>query len=403
MPLDVQGILTPLMLGTEQATILYPYLREIFVNETPLVTRLDRKQAEAESYTILSYDIRPRKYTLTVAVSGTSITTATLTTLTLADASPLLVGDVLELISTDGSATERVEVQADPIIAAGTVSVRRRVEGTVAIANDVSANQTVTMIGNSRTGGEINQTANRANRTGIPQNVQTFQFPVQVGGKTMAVSNIRLPTGISDVFTLEQKVKMTEMMRDEEYTSYYGLGDKPGVNNNIRAKQSGLKKLIGYFGSTDSGVTPGPNVDSSAKSSFTKFNFVSAIQKAFDAGGNPNVVLCSTNFMTALATWSAGQQYFMDQRANAIGLAIREFQVAFLGMPLTFVPSLQLKAGTFCALTWEDVFIRQLRPEQFIKRGVMGDASQGDFLCDLCIELGHPGWHVFSENISTFA
>src|SRR6185503_11650128 len=172
MPLDVQGILENISLSTEQVTVLYPYLREVFINETPLVSRASMQPAEGAVYNIVSYDVRPRNYTL-----GAAITTGA-TTITLTDATPLLVGDVLELIKTDGSATERIEVTATSATAP---TIRRAREGTTAVANDTTGaagTLVVKLIGNSRTGAEIDQQANRAVRTLVEQYVQTFQFPV---------------------------------------------------------------------------------------------------------------------------------------------------------------------------------------------------------------------------------
>jgi len=402
--LDIQGILLPSLMTPEQSTVLYPYFREVFINEAPLATRGRREQAEAESYSIITYDIRPLTYTLAAAVTGSGTPNVTVTTITLTDASPLQVGDVLSIPNTAGSAFERLEVVADPNVAANTVQVKRGVEGTALVANDFSTGNflTLQLFGNSRTGGEINQTANRAVRIAIPQNVQTFQHPIQVGGKVMAVQNIRLPAGFSNVFTLEEKVKATEMMVGQEMAMYYGLGDKPNGTTITRAKQSGLKKLIGYYGSPDSGVTPGPNVVGSLGGSFTKFNMIQKLQLAINGGGRPNVVICSLDFFTAISTWSLGAQ-FITEGTTKIGTPIDGFWTAFLGRPIYFMPSFHMLTGSFFGLTWEDVIVRQLRPEQIIRRGVQGDAMQADMLCDTCIEIGHPGWHVHGFGITGYA
>lgn len=387
MSLDVQGILQNISLVTEQSTVLYPYLREVFINETPFITRTRREPAEGQQYSIISYDVRPRIYTLNAAiVSGD-------TTITLTDTTPLLVGDVLELIITGGASIERIEVTALPT--ATTATIRRAREGTTAIANDNTGNKTVTLIGNSRTGAEIDQSAKRTIRTSTAQYVQTFQNPVQVGGVAQAVRNTRLPAGISDVFSLEQKTAMTEMMRDEEYTSYYGLGEAPAAAGD-RPKQKGLKTLISAYNS-------GSNVNSSGGASYTFLNFVAQVQKAIDGGGDPDAVICSTDFVTGLQTWGFAKQQINEPRASLLGLPIKEIAVPFASGTLTFIPSYQLKKGTAIILTSKDALVRYIRPEFWNLRGNRGDAKEGDFIADICCELGHFGWHSFVEGVTSYA
>lgn len=392
MPLDIQGIIEAVSLGTESVVELYPYLRELFVNETPLVARLPRAKASGPVYDILSYDVRPRTYTLNAAFTADAADID----ITLTDATPLLVGDVLEVFNTAASSVERVEVVT--LVSGTVVNVRRARESTTVLANTAGgsgASLVVTLIGNSRTGAEIDQQAKRSVRTATEQYVQTYQFPVQVGGLANAIRNIRLPAGFSDLFTMEQKVGMTEMMRDEEYSSYYGLGEKPASPGD-RAKQKGLKKQILAYNS-------GSNVTLSAGGSYTKLNFVAALQKAFDGGGNPDVCICSTNFMSGLATWSVTLQQFAMPRMNALGIPITEYYAPFLGGPVTFVPSLQLKAGTALIATSSDLLMREIRPEFWAMRGRRGDAVEGDMIADVCVEAGHPSWHSWVEGITSFA
>lgn len=375
-----RDILAPIDFSVEQTTVLYPYLREIFINEAPLVTRLPRVQAAGETYQILTYDVRQR----TGLTLGAALADNTNTTVVVSDNTPLLTGDVLEVDS------ERVEVTA--INSDGvTLTVRRGVEGTAGATHSNAA--AVTLLYNSASGTEVDKQANRAIRSSVTQYVQTFQFPVQVGGKALAVQNIALPAGFADVFSGEQKVKVTEMMRDEEYACYYGKGEAPG-SGNTRAKMKGLKTLI------DSG-----NVTTSNAASYTKASFIADLfQKALDGGGNPDMVLCSTDFMTGLSTWSVGLQQFNNpQLTPYLGIPIKMFMVPFLGQPAVFVPSYQLKKGTAVALTSSDLKVRHLRQESWMGRGRRGDAYEGDWLCDIAIELDHPKWHAWREGITSYA
>lgn len=389
----IQGILQNINLSAEQVTVLYPYLREVFINETPLMAMLPRERADAQVFNVTLYDARPRNYTLTVAVSTTGQTT-----FTVGDASPLMVGDVLQLTNNATATTiEHVEITADPNTTANTFTVRRARGGTSATTNDLSGNATLILIGNSRTGSEVDQSAQRAARTTVSQAVQTYNFPVQVGRVANIVGNTRLPAGFSSVFSLEQQVKITEMMRDQEYSAMYSLYEAPAAAGD-RAKQRGLKNFIQQYSS-------GANVKTNGGSSYTKLSFIAdTLQKAIDGGGNPDVILCSTNFMTGLSTWSVGLQQFSSPRTTPfLGIPIKEFEAPFLGHPVRIIPSYQMRPGTAVALTSSDVKVRYLAEESFEMRGRRGDAVEGDVFADTCIEIGHPGWHAWVEGITSWA
>jgi hypothetical protein len=175
MALDTVGILTPIDFPLEQPTVITAVEREIFVNEAPLYGRLAHRQATSETYTITSYDVRGRTYAL-----GTGDITNSATSLPIADASPFLVGDVLEL--NDGTNSEYVEVVAAPTLTTtpNTLTIRRGRSSTSGTAFATATPTAIRLVGNSRTGAEVDQQAHRPIVTTLQQVVQTFQFPVQV-------------------------------------------------------------------------------------------------------------------------------------------------------------------------------------------------------------------------------
>ena len=401
MPLDINGILTSLQLASETTTVIEPYMREVFINEFPLWTRLPHEMIGAAEYNIDSYNVRQRTITINQAVVANA--QYNIETMTFTDTSQMQQGDILEIYATNGTSYERMMVLSDPNAAGTTVSVLRGVEGTTPVANDhvtLPSSYNGYIVGNSRTGSEVAVQSFRSVRTLTPQQVQTFQFGVQVGGLANAIQNVQVPQGISDVFSLEQKTKMTEFARDVEYTSYYGIGQSATVNSGSpgRRTQAGLRKQILNYSS-------GLNVKLTAGASYTKLNFIAdGVQRALDGAGNPDVMLVSTNFATGLATWSVAQQNFMNPRETPyIGIPVREFETAFTGQPMTIIPSYQLRPGTAVVLTSSDVKFRYIRPAFFQKRGLRGDAWEGDFIGDYCIEVGHPGWHAWIEGITSFA
>lgn len=377
----------------EFVTEIVPVLREILTNEFPLWSRLARSQAPGETYNVETYDTKPRKYTLQTAIAS-----AGATSIVLAGDCPLGVGDVLEISNNAGSATERVEVTADRSFSTNTtLTVRRAREGTSGITNDLSGNTTVYLIGNSRNGAEIDLNATRVGRTSTPNYIQTFQEAVQTGGKANAVSNVRIPSQFASLFETDKNVKSLEYLQNIETTVLYGIGEAPSAMGD-RAKMIGIKSWINKYNS-------GANVRIAAGGSYTKFSLIAdAFQKALDAGGNPNVALCSTNFMGFLAQWGFPLQQFQNPMVtSALGVPINAFLVPFLQMPVTLIPHLMMRPGTFCALTWEDLSLKFIREMFWLPRGVRGDVQEGDWLGDYGLEIKHPGWHAWVEGITSVA
>lgn len=389
-------------LGNETETRLAPYLREVFINETPLLSRMVPEMAPAQAYNIVTYDVRGRTYTLNAAINNTG------TTLTLTDATSLSVGDLLDLQNTAGTATERVQVTA--IQSTTAVTILRSHDGATAVANDTtnSSNLGITLIGNTATGGDVNRVATRPSRVLIPQYVQTFHYAVQVGGLAEALADqqnpsVRLPVGITSLMSMEQATKLTEMTRDIEYAFYYG---KPIAQTTTKnASMGGLQHLIGWYnGSGTPASGSNVNVKTNGGSSYTLLSFMAdGVQKCLDGGGDPDTVLVANNFATGLMTWGFGKQQLNQPRVNAIGTPINEVMYPFGSRPLTIIPSYQLRPGTAIVLTSRDVKVKAIREAFYKPRGSAGDATQGDFIGDYTIEVGHPGWHAWVSGITSFA
>lgn len=393
MPLDTVGILTPIEFTTEQPTVLSAVAREVFVDEAPLFARLPHRMATSEVYSIVSYDVRPEIHALNAAFTADAADID----ITLTDATPIMIGDVLELLDTAGTSAERVEVVS--LVSATVVNVRRAREGTTVLANTAggaAATKVVRLIGNSRTGAEIDQQAYRPIRTSVEQYVQTFQRPVQVGGKAESISNVVLPPGASSVMGQDRAVKLVDQVREIERTFYYGEGEKP-VAAGDRAKMKGLKKLISAYAS-------GAHVTVAAGASYTMASFIAAsIAKIYAAGGMADTILCSTDFLTGLHTWVPGKQSIMGTRTTSLGYPITEFIMPLNAQPLTFVASAGLRQGSAFVLTSSDLEIRALRETYWQPRGNRGDAIEGDWIGDYTMHMNRPSWHAYVAGITSYA
>ena len=199
----LQGIQTAFDNQAEIVNDIYVVTSNWFVNRCPIVTRTPRVPVGSTTFTIVSRRFRPRTASLAAPSAATD------TQITLADASPFMNGDVLELAS-----GERVEIIADPNLSNNTVAVRRGAEGTTAGTGAV--NDTIRLIANSRTGAEINQNGVALRPVGITQFCQTWQHPVQVGGSLQASTAYQTSPGIRTPFEQNKMDALQNLMDDME-------------------------------------------------------------------------------------------------------------------------------------------------------------------------------------------
>jgi hypothetical protein len=290
----LQGIQSAFDNQAEIRNNIYVVASNWFVNRCPLVTRIPRLPVGSTTFTIVSRGFRTRTATVANAIAAGD------TQITLLDVSPFMNGDVLELAS-----GERVEILGDPSIAANTITVRRGAEGTT--PGTGAANDSVRLIGNSRTGAEVNQSGVALRPVGVSQYCQTWQHPVQVGGSLQASSAFETYAGVRSPFDQYKMDALQNLMDDMEYTSYYGRGEDPSVSG--RPKQKGVRTLL------TANLTTNP-VNAGAYKPTDLIR--DTVQQCRINGGEPDVLLVSSNFMTGLATW--GQAVMrIDAGVNVFG------------------------------------------------------------------------------------
>jgi hypothetical protein len=348
-----------------------------FVNRCPLVTRIPREPVASTVFGMVGRSFRPRSTTLTAAVAVGD------TQLSLFDSSFLMVGDVLELNS-----GERVEVSADPNAAAGTVPVRRGAEGTTPAAG--SANDVVRLIGNSRTGGEVDQKGVATKPVSITQFCQTWQHPVQVGGSLQATLGYQTAYGARTPFDQNKMDALQNLMDDMEVSSYYGLGEDPNIAS--RPKQKGLRTLI-----STNRVTSPVNAALYKPTDLIR----DTLERCRTRGGEPDVLILSSNFMTGLAMWGHAAQR-IDAGRNVFGVPISVFEAPFLG-GVSLIEAPLLKPFTAICLTSSEVRMRMKRNEFWSARGTRGDAFEGDWIAEGAIEVENESHHAWVEGITGFS
>ncbi len=348
-----------------------------FVNRCPLMTRLPRVPVASTTFTIVSRVARPRTLRLAAAVGAADAT------ITFFDSSYLMVGDVIELVS-----GERVEVLADPNTVTGATSVRRAVEGTS--AGTGANNDTVRLVGNSRTGGEVNQSAVAMKPLVTNQFCQTWQHPVQISGALQASSGFTTPVGNGTPLDHARMDALQNLMDDMETTSYYGRGEDPLLA--ARPKQKGLRTLI----STNL-VTSPANAGAYKATDLIR----DTLERCRTNGGNPDVMLLSSNFMSGLATWGHAVQR-IEAGSSVFGVPINVFEAPFLG-GITLIEAPLLRPFTAVALTSSEIRLRVKRNEFWNPRGVRGDAVEGDWIAEGAIELENESHHAWVEGVTAFS
>ncbi len=373
----LQGIQQAFDNQAEIVNDIYVVTSNWFVNRCPIVTRTPRVPVGSTTFSIVSRRFRPRTATLGAAVAASD------TQITLVDASPLMNGDVLQLAS-----GERVEIIADPNIVANTISVRRAAEATT--AGTGAPNDTILLISNSRTGAEINQNGIALRPVGITQFCQTWQHPVQVGGSLQSSSSYQTSPGVRTPFEQTKMDSLQNLMDDMESSTYYGRGEDPSIAS--RPKQKGLKTLLSV-----NNTTSPTNASAYKATDFIR----DTMEQCRAGGGDPDVLLLSTNFMLGLATW--GQALMrVNAGANVFGTPIDVFEAPFLG-GITIIEAPLLQPFTAVALTSSEVRMRMKRNEFWNPRGVRGDSFEGDWMAEGAIEIENPSHHAWVEGITAFS
>jgi hypothetical protein len=348
-----------------------------FVNRCPLVTRIPRLPVASTIFSIVNRQFRNRMARLASAVGASD------TQLTLFDASALMNGDVLELPS-----GERVEVTSDPNATTNVVQVRRGAEGTT--AGTAAANDTIRLIGNSRTGAEVNQSAVAFKPIAVDQYCQTWQHPVQVGGSLQATAGFQMRTGAHTPFDQSKMDALQNLVDDMEVTAFYGRGEHPSVSG--RPKQKGLRALL-----ATNLVSSPVNAGAYKPTDLIR----DTMERCRIAGGDPDVLVVSSNFMTGLATWGHAAQR-IDAGVNVFGTPIEIFEAPFLG-GVTLIEAPLLKPFTAVCLTSSEVRMRMKRNEFWNPRGSRGDAIEGEWIAEGAIEVENEAHHAWVEGITAFS
>jgi Family of unknown function (DUF5309) len=382
----LQGYMGTAAAGTEARNDITVAIKNWFANRNPLVTRLPYVPVETGTWKTYSHKYRARSTTLTTTVSAT-----TTTGLTVADTSFLMNHDLLYAQNNNTGAGEIMQIAADPLTAT-TLSVTRGVSGTTALSSITgTAASTVWLLGNSRTGSEVAQTGLSTIGVARTQYAQTFQFPVQIGGSAQNARAQVFPGGIQSPFEFNQTVQLQNMVDDIENIIYYGVQDAP-VDNTVTAKCDGLRAIF-----TTNNVTAPTNGAAYSSTDLIR----DTLQACRTGGGEPDLLVVSTNFMSAFATWGQAVQR-LSAGDTIFGTPIKIILAPFLD-GVTIVEAPLLRPYTAIALTSSEIYIRNKRNPFWNLRGSRGDMVEGEWIAELAPEVQNESHHAWVEGITAFS
>lgn len=344
-----------------------------YVNRAPLTTRLTKLPVGSPHFNVLNDALRPRSTAL-----GANYTSGG-ATLTVGDSTQFDVGDVLLIES------EAFLVTA--IASATTLTVTGAYAGTSA-ANHTTP-LTVYILTNTRTGAEVNIAAMSRILGNTLQYCQTSMHAYSVGGALQADANFA--GGMITPLDRDRMGAMQMVMDDFESACYYGKGKAIAATGD-RPAMKGLQTLI-----ATNNVTSPTNASAYKSSDFIR----DTMQAVFNGGGQPGVVLVSTDFLTAFAIWG-NAALRIDAGSNVFGTSVDLFAVPFLPN-IAVVPSPLLRSGTAVCLSLPEVRIRIKRPMIDKPRGSRGDATEGDIIMEGAIELDNESHHAWVQGITTFS
>lgn len=192
------------------------------------------------------------------------------------------------------------------------------------------------------------------------------------------------------------------MVDDIENSVYYGIAQAPVDNANpllaTTAKMNGLRAILQTNNISVMGTQATPtNAAAYGSSDLLR----DTLQSARQNGGDPDLLVVSTNFMSGFATWGQAIQR-IPAGETVFGTPINVLEAPFLH-GVTILEAPLLRPYTAIALTSSEVYIRNKRNPFWNLRGNRGDMVEGDWIAEMAIEVVNESHHAWVEGITAFS
>ena len=209
-----------------------------------------------------------------------------------------------------------------------------------------------------------------------------------------------MPGGIQTPFDFNMTVQLQNMIDDIETSCYYGIAQAPTADSGnpdtaVTAKMNGLRSI--FQTNNISGSSSPTNASAYGSTDLIR----DTLQAARQNGGEPDLLVVSTNFMSGFATWGQAIQR-VPAGETIFGTPINVLEAPFLH-GVTIVEAPLLRPFTAIALTSSEVYIRNKRNPYWNLRGNRGDMVEGDWIAEMAIEVVNESHHAWVENITAFS
>ena len=221
---------------------------------------------------------------------------------------------------------------------------------------------------------------------------------MQIGGSAQTARAQVMPGGIQTPFDFNMTVQLQNMVDDIENSCYYGLAQAPTADSGTpdtatTAKMNGLRAIL---------QTNNTDLDPVNASAYGSSDLIrDTLQAARQNGGEPDLLVVSTNFMSGFATWGQAIQR-VPAGETVFGTPINVLEAPFLH-GVTIVEAPLLRPYTAIALTSSEVYIRNKRNPYWNLRGNRGDMVEGDWIAEMAIEVVNESHHAWVEGITAFS
>ncbi len=281
----------------------------------------------------------------------------------------------------------------------------RGTAGTTALAS-VANGSTVNLIGNSRNGAEVNQTG--LTTIGVPADAVLPDVPVPGADRRLGPDGPG--TGHAgrhpDALRFQHDRAAPEHgRRHRDIAATTGSprprhADSGTPDTATTAKMNGLR--VDLADQQHRRQRQPDRVPTNASAYGSTDLIRDTLQAARQNGGEPDLLVVSTNFMSGFATWGQAIQR-VPAGETVFGTPINVLEAPFLH-GVTIVEAPLLRPYTAIALDQSsEVYIRNKRNPYWNLRGNRGDMVEGDWIAEMAIEVVNESHHAWVEGITAFS
>lgn len=384
MPWGSQGPVSPYNVYSSIPQTFFGIMINWFAPRCPLLARLPKIPEGNNIFNMVGHAYRPR--TVGIGSTGFVNNTDVTTTITIADASSLMGGDVF--YTTGG---EYVEVVSDPTAGSNSVTFQRGVASSSKAT--AAGSSLLTLVGNTRTGAEDTPQAIASALTNVTQYMQTIQHPYTIGGSTQTNTMFPVQPGAATPLDQYRMDATQNWMDDAEQSAYWGKSEAVSSATTHRQKMAGVFNLITTNSIVSGDSQFGTSAGTYATASFTAAAFQNfLVTRPRKKGGQPDVVVVSSNWFNAFAIWGIPLNRIMEGN-TVFGRPINTYASPFLGDIELWESSLMPDFTAF-SLTQMEARWRVKRPLVDEPLAKTGDVMKGQMIGELAIELDNEAHHA---------